>query len=373
MANTAIVRHDFPLRLYGALSKDKQDSSLVLSPFSIQVALALCAAGARGDTRRVLVELIGAPPDVGEQNRQYAALLEALQEAGVPGVQLETANAIWVRQGDRLRPEFAEAAASFYDSACSELDFAEVPAQAVQSINAWVESKTAGKIKDLVNLQLITTATRLVLTSAIYFKGRWASEFDKSHTWDEEWHGAEGTRKVAMMHRSGAYPYYECAEFQAIDLPYRGEQLSLLVVLPRQKDGLAALERLWNAAAYQQVTASLAAKAVILGLPSFKVETSLLLRSTLCTLGAALAFSDRADFTGIAAQGLKISEVVHKAFIEVSEEGTEAAAATAVLGKSAGVARESVTFQADHPFLFILRERDTSAILFSGRVLQPEQ
>src|SRR5713226_6953697 len=200
MTTAATVRTDFATRLYDKLARTQVGKDLFLSPFSIQVALAMCAAGAKGQTRRVLTELIGAPVSVDEQNRQYAAWLESVNGAGAPrasfprsgvgtagshagawepDVCLATANALWVQQGYRIDSDYQKAVADFYDSACNELDFRALPDQAVKSINAWVEGKTAGKIKELIRRQLITADTRLILTNAIYFKGKWASEFDK--------------------------------------------------------------------------------------------------------------------------------------------------------------------------------------------------
>jgi serpin B len=376
MTTAPTVRTDFATGLYAHLAKTQPAKDFFLSPFSIQVALAMCAAGAKGETRRVLAELIGAPLGVAEQNRQYAAWLKSVNthERGGRHVQLTTANALWVQQGERLQPDYQKAVADFYDSALSELDFRALPDQAVKSINAWVKGKTLGKIKELIGRQVITADTRLVLTNAIYFKGKWASAFDKTYTRDEDWHGAGGVRKVALMQQKRGYLYHECDDFQALDLPYQGEQLSMLVVLPRKMDGLAALESTWAAApTYQQVTDSLVhEKAVFVSLPRFKMETEFQLKPALCDMGAALAFSASADFSGIGAGPLMISEVIHKAFIEVNEEGTEAAAATGVvMAKSAAIMSEPKYFQADHPFLFVIRDRKTNVALFCGRVLEP--
>jgi serpin B len=373
MKTASAVRGDFASRLYNALAAADPARNLFLSPFSVQMALAMCAAGARGETRRVLADLLGAPLDVAEQNRQFAARLATLQSAGNSNVSLTIANALWVQKGRPLHPDYQKGVAGFYGGTCSELDFVALPDQAVKSINAWVESNSAGKIKDLIQRQLITRDTRLVLTNAIYFKGKWADEFDKSHTWDEDWHGASGARKTPMMHRMGGYLYHEGADFKALDLPYQGEQLSLLVVLPKKNDGLAALERQWaDGHAYPQVTASLAhEESVIVALPRFKMETESQLGAVLCGLGAGVAFQDDADFSGISSEPLKISEVVHKAFIEVNEEGTEAAAATGVvMAKMSAVESEPKQFIADHPFFFLIRDRKTNAVLFSGHVLE---
>ena len=377
MDTSATARSDFATRLYDKLARTRAGDNLFLSPFSIRVALAMCAVGARGETRRVLADLIGAPESVEEQNRQYARLLQSVNGEGNRPFQLVTANALWGQQGYHFKADFQEAIADFYDGALHEVNFQTQPDEAVRAINAWVSSKTREKIRGLVKRDFITNDTRLVLTNAIYFKGRWEKVFEEADTRDEDWHGPKVTQKVPLMHRSGGYLYYHGGTLQALDLPYQGRQLSMLVVLPRKHDGLAALEGQWAAGdVYRQVTDGLDhEEAVLVWLPRFKLETEFRLKPVLCGLYAELAFSDEADFSGIGEEPLKISEVVHKAFVEVNEEGTEAAAATAVgVVLCAGVGGpppRPVIFRADHPFLFFIRDRKTNAVLFSGRVLDP--
>jgi serpin B len=372
---TATARSDFATRLYDNLARTRAGDNLFLSPFSIQVALAMTAAGARGQTRRVLADLIGAPESVEEQNRQYAALLRGINGEGERPFQLATANALWGQQGFRFHPDYRKAVADFYGGAFKEVDFVARPDEAVTTINAWVSDQTHQKIEELIQRDFIVPETRLVLTNAIYFKGRWQGQFEPSDTSDQDWYGPTGTKTVPMMYRSGDYLYYEGDGFQALDLPYEGGQLSLLVVLPAEKDGLASLEAQWAAGdAYQQVTGGLRhEKEVVVSLPRFEVAAEFKLKPVLCDLGADLAFSDHADFSGIAEERLKISEVIHKAFVEVNEEGTEAAAATAVgMVRCIAMPAPAKVFWADHPFLFFIRDRNTNAVLFSGRLLDPK-
>jgi len=239
----------------------------------------------------------------------------------------------------------------------------------VRTINAWVSDRTHEKIEELIQRDFIDADTRLILTNAIYFKGRWDEQFEKADTRDEDWHGLNGTVKVPMMHQRGGYLYYEGGGFQALDLPYKGRQLSLLVVLPTKKDGLSALESQWaGGSTYRQVTDGLGHEGLVLvSLPRFKMETKFKLKPVLCALGAELAFSNGADFSGIGEERLKISEVVHKAFVEVNEEGTEAAAATGVIMGLCAVrpTTEPIVFKADHPFLFFIRDRNTNAAVQS--------
>jgi serpin B len=400
MDTMATARNTFATRLYDKLASAQAGKNLFLSPFSIEVALAMTAVGARGPTRLVMADLIGAPESIEEQNHQYARLLESIYGEGKrplkpvakkgsdplrQGVrplfcngpfELVTANALWGQKGYPFQPAFQEAIADFYDGAMHVVDFRGQPDEAVKTINAWVSDKTRAKIQELIQRNLIDNDTCLILTNAIYFKGQWEQPFKAADTKNEDWYGSE-IRKVPMMHQRGGYLYYEGKGFQALDIPYQGEQLSMLIVLPRKKDGLAAVERQWvNGDTYRQVAQGLDHEEnVLLSLPRFKMETVFMLKPVLCALHAELAFSDEADFSGIGDKPLKISEVVHKAFVEVNEEGTEAAAATAVLMiRCAGLSRpapQPIVFKADHPFLLFIRDRRTNAVLFSGRVLDP--
>ncbi|HEY7330952.1 MAG TPA: serpin family protein [Gemmataceae bacterium] len=377
MNTAALIRNDFATRLYDKLAGTQAGKNLFLSPFSIQVALVMCAVGARGQTRRVMAELIGAPESVEEQNRQYADLLKSVNGEGERPFQLVTANALWGQQGYHFNPAYKKTVADFYDGAFNEVNFVALPDEAVKSINAWVRDKTREKIGELIRRDCINADTRLILTNAIYFKGQWVELFDKGSTTDEDWHGPNGIGKVPMMHRTGGYyHYYQGDGFQALDMPYEGWELSMLIVLPTEKDGLTALEtRFASEGLYQQVMGELyQEEGIIVSLPRFTMETEFRLKPVLCALGAELAFSDEADFSGIGEGPLQISEVIHKAFVEVNEEGTEAAAATGVSMGLCAVrpATEPIVFKADHPFLFFITDRDTSAVLFSGRVLDPK-
>ena len=370
--NTSTTSRDFAARLFHEIDASEQ-GNLFLSPFSIQVALAMCAVGARGNTRKALANLIGAPENVDDQNRHYATLLKSVNGAGERPFELTTANALWGQHGFAFHADFARAVATYYDGAFNEVDFLAQPDEAVKVINTWVEGKTAGKIKNLIQRSLIDQSTRLVLTNAIYFKGQWETEFDKTSTREEAWHARGGARQAPLMNRQGDFAYCEGDDFQALELPYKGEQLALLVVLPNKNDGLASLESKWAAEdLVRTVTGSLQDVPVLVTLPRFKVESTFTLKPVLCAMGAELAFSDAADFSGISAESLKISEVVHKAFVDVNEEGTEAAAATGVaMAKCAFSPAEPKVFRADHPFLFVIRDRTTNVVLFAGRVTDP--
>jgi serpin B len=182
MNTAALIRNDFATRLYDQLAGTQAGKNLFLSPFSIRVALAMCAVGARGETRRVLADLIGAPESVEEQNRQYARLLKSAQGEGDRPFQLVTANALWGQQGYHFNPDFKKAVADFYGGALHEVNFRAQPDEAVRTVNAWVSDKTREKIRELIRRDFISADTRLVLTNAIYFKGQWEAEFESPRT-----------------------------------------------------------------------------------------------------------------------------------------------------------------------------------------------
>jgi serpin B len=209
MDTTTTARSDFAARLYDKLAGTHAGKDLFFSPFSIRMALAMCAVGAKGETRQMLTDLIGAPESVEEQNRHFARLLKSLYGDGQRPFQLVTANALWGQKGYHFKSDFQEAIADFYDGALHIVNFHAEPDEAIKTINAWVSGKTREKIKELVKRDFINDDTRLVLTNAIYFKGRWGKVFVKGR-WgkvfedaepgDEDWHGPNGTRRVPMMH-----------------------------------------------------------------------------------------------------------------------------------------------------------------------------
>lgn len=369
---------DFAGRMHNRLAIEKAGENLFFSPFSIQVALAMCARGAAGETRKVMAELLGAPEDNKEQDAAYAELIQHINgdESERP-FQLVTANALWGQDGTEFNIDYLKAVADNYDGAFNVVNYINAPAEAVTTINSWVSAKTKDKIKELINIDFINDDTRLILTNAIYFKGKWEEEFKKENTKKEDFSKSDlSTTKVDMMHTKSDYAYYEGDGYQVIDMPYKGEQLSMMVVLPKSAAGLGPMETRWHEEGlYSHVLEEMSEETVILSLPRFKLETEFKLKPVLCNMGAELAFSDYADFSGITTEtALKISEVVHKAFVEVNEEGTEAAAATAVgmmRLTSVRMLPPPKTFTADHPFLFFIRDRATNTILFSGHVTNP--
>jgi serpin B len=289
--------------------------------------------------------------------------------------ELHVANALWGQQGYGFLNEFLDVTKANYGAGLREVDFVKAPDDARQTINRWVEERTQDKIKELIQPGILNPMTRLVLTNAIYFKAPWQTPFSPALTKDEEFQVmADRKVKVPMMHHAGGYKYVDGGNFQLLDMPYKGQDQSMVVLLPKTIDGLGELEKTLTAQSLDTLLAKGRQQQVQVTFPKFKFTQEFELNKKLAALGMPLAFSDKADFSGMdGRKDLYISNVIHKAFVDVHEKGTEAAAATAVVvaTKSAPPAPK-VVFQVDHPFVFVIRDNRTGSILFLGRVINPQ-
>ncbi|MEZ4384939.1 MAG: serpin family protein [Nannocystaceae bacterium] len=348
-----------------------QAGNLFMSPLSVRVALAMTYGGAAGETAaqmaRVL-ELRGAGDEV---HGAMAALLDELANAASGDQTLAIANRLWGRDGEPFRPEYLQLTRAYYGAALQAMNFADAEGSR-QTINAWVADHTAGKIPELIRPGVIDGTTALVLTNAIYFKGRWASQFDPARTTEADFHVGDKVIRAPMMAQKAKLAYSETADAQAIELPYEGGRLSMVIVLPRAKGGITALEAAIAAGGVDPFIQAMRPRDVEVELPRFKIESAFDLAATLQALGMVDAFAGAADFSAMSSGGgLMISDVIHKAFVEVNEEGTEAAAATAVVMTRSAAVAPAARFVADHPFVFAIRERQTGAVLFLGRLMNP--
>jgi serpin B len=363
----------FAFDLYAHLLR--QEGNLFFSPYSISTALAMTSAGARGETADQMAKTLCLPVSGEAVHAAYAALQNDLNAAGAGGAfELVVANRLWGQKGYAFLPDFLKLLDTSYGAGLEPVDFARATEAARQTINAWVEKQTRDKIKDLLKPGVLDAMTRLVLTNAIYFKGKWAEEFDKKATRDGDFY-VTPEKKVAapLMHQTKHFGYFDGGEFQILELPYQGDRLSMVVLLPKAKDGLAGLEASLSAEKLAEWVGKLHRREVRVALPRFKTTAEFSLGDTLVAMGMADAFDPaKADFSGMSGKkDLFISAVVHKAFVDVNEEGTEAAAATAVVARMTAVAEPPPEFRADHPFLFLIRDTKTGAILFLGRILDP--
>jgi serpin B len=374
---TEIVRGntEFALDLYGRLRTEK--GNLFLSPYSISSALAMTYAGARGNTAAQMADVLRFRVGDDVLHKTFNSITQGLNQKGKRGdFELSVANALWGQEGYSFLDSLLELNEKHYGAGMNLVDFARDAEGARRIINAWVEKETRDKIKDLIKPGVLNRDARLVLTNAIYFKGIWASQFDTARTRDEPfWLSPDTSVTVPMMHQTEEFGYMETETLQALELPYRGDALSMLVLLPKQKGGLPELEPSLSAEALAMWLKRLAKHEVIVSLPRFSVTAEFSLAETLKTMGMAEAFvPGLADLSGTdGTRDLFISAVVHKAFVDVNEEGSEAAAATAVVEELEEIVGPGPSvFRADHPFLFIIRDNESGSILFMGRLVDPK-
>jgi serpin B len=365
--------NSFGLDLYSRLSP--KPGNLIYSPYSISTALAMTGAGARGQTWEQIAQVFHLSGDVNGMAGGYHDLMHDLGSPGRPRqFQLFTANALWPQKEYPFHAAYLDLVRNRFGANAQPLDYIADADQARRTINAWVAEQTRNKIPELFPVNSLGSDTRLVLTNAIYFKADWAHAFDKKATSPQDFYrDAQTTVKVPLMFQQAELAYQETADYQAIELPYKDGDVAMLVILPKKKDGLAALEKSLPQELLRHGLAHASHKQVAVHLPKFKISSEFKLNSTLSAMGMPLAFSGGADFSGMSDERLSISLVIHKAVIEVDEEGTVAAAATGVVMKeAAAISDQPVSFTADHPFLFALRDRRTGCILFMGRVVNPQ-
>lgn len=367
--NAAGPANAFADVMYASLAKG--DGNLFFSPYSVHSALGMALAGARGETARQMQEVLQvASADAAAGNfATLAAHLDGVRQRS--GFELNIANSLWAEQTIPFEGSFLALMKERYRSELMQVSYRTDPDDARNRINRWIADATKEKIPELIPSGTLTRATRLVLANAIYFKAAWMEQFEKSASRDGDF--TTGTsRKVTakMMHGEFEAPYAQTEELQILELPYRGGATSMLIVLPKAGAGIEAAERQVSALADLKLPRA----TVQTTLPRFKLRYQADLAKLLAGMGMPLAFSGNADFSGMTrAESLLISNVIHEAYVDVNEEGTEAAAATAVVMKAVAMPmqREVVTFTADHPFLFLIRDNASRAILFVGRVTDP--
>ncbi len=353
--------------LYKKLSS-KETGNIFLSPYSISSALAMVYGGARGETANEMETTLYFDGQ-GSTHPAFSFLrkkLNGIQEKG--HAELNVANSLWPQEDYTFLADYLALTKEFYGSEIEPVNFKTDTESARLKINGWVEAKTIGRIKNLIPEGMLDSSTRLVLANAIYFKGNWATQFKTAHTRPAPFKLMDGTSvDVPMMSQTDVFKFSQTDTFQALELPYEGNDLSMVVLLPSQADGLTELEKTISSERISNLQFN--KQEVLVQLPKFKLESEFKLGSTLAAMGIPLAFSDQADFSGMdGSRNLFIGTVVHKAFVEINEEGTEAAAATAI-----GMRTTSMPplFEANHPFLFLIRENTTGTILFIGRVTDP--
>lgn len=360
----------FSFDLYRELAAADAGENLFFSPYSISMALGMVAVGARGQTWEEMSATLDFKMSQGQLSPSFGEL-RRFQDSDAYA--LNIANALWGQKDYPFKESYLNALERDFGTSAYEMDFVRAAENARERINDWVEKETKGKIKDLIQPGFLDASTRLVLTNAIYFKGDWVEEFDEKRTAERDFHvSSSRTVKTPLMSKEARFPFVEKETFKAISLPYKGGDIVMLALLPNDVDGLAALEQSLDTSLLETVQSELSSKKVDVLFPKFKLETSFQLGKTLSQMGMPAAFGSGANLTGISeAEGLEISEVVHKAFVEVDEKGTEAAAATAVGVRATSAMLQKPEFHADHPFMFLLIDQRTNSVLFLGRMVNP--
>jgi len=355
----------FGFKLIADLRKREPGQNIFISPLSLSIALTMTYNGAAGETERAMAEVLeikGLKLDT--VNQSNAALRRSLETPNRK-VELSISNSIWFRKGVEFAPEFLDRNRQFFETEIASLDFINPEAPGI--INGWVATNTKGKIKRIV--QLIDPGTLIFLINAIYFKGSWQTEFDKSETRDGVFQMADGgEKKVRMMRRQGAHPYFRGENFEAASLPYGDGSVSMYIFLPDHDSNLNEFLADLNAANWRRWSSQFreVRKESRIILPRFKLEYEVKLNDTLKALGMGIAFEGAADFSGMG-PSLFISEVRHKTFVEVDEQGTQAAAVTVVVG----VRSVLPIFRVNRPFFFAIYNERTTTILFMGIVTEP--
>jgi serpin B len=367
----AVVKgnNEFALELYARLRE--QDGNLFFSPYSISTALGLTYAGARNKTAEEMAKTLHFTLDNDRLHPAFGAIMKDLNGDGKDRpFQLLTANALWVQKDFKFLDDFLKLAKTNYDAAATPVDFKNDTENARQTINEWVEKQTKDKIKELFKPGVLNTDSRLVLTNAIYFMGNWANPFNEKTTREGEFQVSKEKKvKVPMMHQTEPFNHGDAGDFELLEMPYKGEQLSFVVLLPK-KDELKEVEKDLTLDKLTAALGKMHRDRVYVSMPRFKMTSEFQLNKVLSEMGMPTAFSDAADLSGLnGSTNLFIQAVVHKAYVDVNEKGTEAAAAT---GIGVGVKSMPKEFLVNRPFLFLIRDMKSGSILFVGRVVEPQ-
>jgi len=374
--------NQFALDLYRTLrtSPEFTNSNLFFSPYSMSAAFSLACEGARGKTADEMKMVFHLQENATIRQLGNARISDALNDPHA-GYTLRTANALWAEKTYPFLPEYIATARQYYHANASNVDFISQPEESRQAINRWVETNTENRIHDLILPGVIDPMTRLVITNAVYFRGTWEKEFNKDETTDAPFRTPDGSPITVRMMQTGdhkaTFGYVDTWAYQALELPYNssgGKKLSMLVILPKGDD-LKPVEEGLSAEQIAGIRKSLSTRWVKVYFPKFFLKTTYDLPGTLISMGMPTVFSRDADLSGMdGSKDLFIGDAIQKAVIDVNEEGTEAAAATAVIVTLKGDGprpEQPPEFRADHPFLFLIEDTDSGAILFMGRVMNP--
>jgi serpin B len=366
------ANNQFTMELYHQLRKEPVN--MFYSPLSISSAFAMTYAGAKGETANQMKQTLHFGPNNETFHSQYADLTKLLNKEKEE-LSLSLANAVWLQTGLNLNNNFSETITQHYGAGLKRTSFADDPAGSQERINKWVADKTNDKITDLLPRSAIKRSTQMILVNALYFKGAWQNPFKKEQTKEDTFYVFEKcVTKTQMMNQQLTTAYYEDDLAQVVELPYKGGDVSFVLLLPKKRFDILSVEKHFNEQVYQAYLQKMQRTRVKLSMPKFKMERSYSLAEPLQKLGMTQPFTSNADFSGMTDETkLMIDKVLHKTFIDVNEEGTEAAAATAITMVKSSMVTNHATVEANHPFLFLIKDNKTSAILFMGRIMDPNE
>jgi serpin B len=372
----AVGNNELAVDLYKKLTK--KNENLFFSPYSISTALAMTYTGAKGTTAKQMEKTLHFNIKNEVLHRGFNQLMRDLDSRSKTGnYQLDIANRIWIQKGLNVEKNFLNTVDRYYSAGIESLNFFGDPENSRKIINNWVENKTRSKIKDLIPKRGVSQSTEMVLTNAIYFLGNWHLKFDERRTRRLPFHITTSKKlDILMMNKEANFKYKKEKDLQVLELPYKGQDLSMLILLPDKIDGITKLEKEISYKNLKRWTSGLAFQNVWLTLPKFKITNNAELSKIFVNMGMSVPFSPKnADFSGISLpKRLYISAIFHKAFVDVNEKGTEAAAATAVVMTkpvSEEMPKKFIVFRADHPFIFLILDNNSGSILFMGKLAIP--
>ena len=366
--NVIEANNQFAIDFYSQVSQESDDN-LFFSPWSISTAFAIAFEGAKGDTADEIRHVFGFPENKQQRQTEFKSINDDLNQEDAR-YDLTVANALWPHTGIKPYEQYVDTAKTYYDTKVTSVNLSSQ--DGIDIINTWVEEKTNEKIKDLIPGPIADPV--LAITNAIYFKGTWITQFDEDNTRDQNfWLNDDDNVNVPMMRLDlTSFNYTAIDNLQIIELPYEGDKISMLIILPNDKTGITSLDDSLTLEKLNAWRDDLNPTDVIVQIPKFKLETMYNLIPFLKSLGMEKPFGD-ADFSGIANIPMFIQGAYHKAFVDVNEEGTEAAAATAIVMSRESAGPRYPMFIADHPFIFIIQDTETDNILFMGKMMNPEK